>query len=804
MIRNYLVVTLRQLWKFKLFSFLNIFGLATSMAVCLLLIMILADQYSYDTFHTKKDRIFRVISGSGPKDHPIKKASRATSPLSLAEQLNEDYPFIESTTRIVEIHKEYQANDRRLSDQRHGCIVDQNFLDIFSFGWVAGDQRTALIHPRSMVLTETTAKKWFPNAEPIGAKIESKDLGIFTITGIIPDPPVHSHIQFNYLMSFSSVTNAFTDLEKKSIYLEDFSSAWRGYVYFLIDEQLKTNELHNAMAELSAIHSDENSEIDLLYTTQAFTNVRPSKDLSNELNMGTAIPSMVLRFLMALGIIVTLAACFNYMNLSIARSLKRAKEIGVRKVAGARKIDIVIQFLGEAVLIALLSLGVALVLLEFLLPAFYGLDPFVETTVNLRKTPLLYLAFLGFSIVVGLLAGLFPAFNISNFQPIESIKQLTNVKLFGRLGIRKVLVTIQFMLSLIFILSVIVLLNQQRTVVNSDLGVRIENMYYVNLEKASFETFAQEVRQLRGVQEVSGSNYALLSGQRGTKMMQFNQGKDSVEIHSIIGTNNFIQNQDIQLIAGENFPENINSRGEQFILLNEMAVKRMGFETPEEALGTSIQMDSMGLVISGVLADFHHEDIWWEPIRPFGIRHQPNENYAYANIRLSGKDISATTASIKEIWESFNPGSSMNASFVDDHVYHMSKFFNMGSKIVGFVGFLTVLISCLGLLGMVIYTVEGKVKEVGIRKVLGASETNIIWQLSKGFLLLLGIAVLITVPLAVFGTKLWLQNFVIRMKVVPSIFILGVGIILILGLITIISQTYLAAKSNPANTLRAE
>ena len=471
--------------------------------------------------------------------------------------------------------------------------------------------------------------------------------------------------------------------------------------------------------------------------------VVPSMDLGNEIGVGT--PRMVLYFLIALGIIIILAACFNYMNLSVARSLKRAKEIGIRKVAGAGKRDIIIQFLGEAMLIAFLSFLVALVLLEFLIPAFYGLDPFVSDVFYLKKSPQLYLVFFAFSLLVGLFAGIFPAFNISTFQPIQSIKQLTNVKIFSRIGIRKTLVTIQFALSLIFILTVIIVLKQQNKVLETDLGVDIENLMSVWLnDDVDYEVFAQQVQQLNGVEDVSASRFALLlGGDAQTKIVYGNQS-DSMMLSFNHVSSNYVEQMGIELIAGKSFPHDTHSKGEQFVVLNEKATKQMGYATPAEALGQAILIDTLTLSVIGVTKDFHHDNIWFGKIQPFGFRH--GGDYAStANIRLNGTNTSETIQAIHGIWDEFSPQQSIQSYFTDERVYYMSKFFKMGSRIIGFVGFLTILISCLGLLGMVVYTIEGRLKEVGIRKVLGASEGNLNWQLAKGFLVLLSIAILIAV-----------------------------------------------------------
>ena len=798
MLKNYLKIALRQLWKHKLFSALNIFGLATSMCVCLLIIMILADQYGYDKFHEKGDQIYRVISAKAENRAP-EIPQMATTSLTVAEDLMKEYPFVKGTVRFLRIGAEVQIEEH--AHEARSYMVDQNFLDIFSFGWTAGDKRTALLNPRSVVLTESTAKRFFPYKDPLGTTLALSKLGSYTVTGILPDPPIRSHIQFDYLISYATV-NVFTKAEKKeaNIY-EEYSQIWRGLVYLLLDKNVPQNQLDNALANIAQTYSTRDKKEGYFFTSQALSDILPSRDLGNEIGIGT--PSIVLYFLIVLGLIIIFCACFNYTNLSIARSLKRAKEIGVRKVIGARKQDIILQFIGEAIVLSIIALLVAIGLLELLIPAFYNLDPFIGQTINLMKTPAVYGVFLGFALVVGLVAGMLPAFNISKLSPIQAIQQVSNIKLFSKVGIQKVLITVQFALSLLLILTVTIVLKQQDHVLNADIGIRMNNLLNVRLGEVDYELFAQQVRQLPQVEEVSGSDLVLLTGENVSTMARLNNDQDSIILLYNSVSANYLENMDIELLAGKNLPETSNSKGEQFILLNELATKKMGFPTPEAAIGQAISLDTSQVKIIGVTSNFHQDDVWFRPVQPFGLR-QHKEKIRNANIQLKGDDQSATLASIKAIWKDISPTEPLIAFYTDERAMHLTKFFKMGSRIISFVGFLTIIIACMGLLGMVIYTVEGRMKEVGIRKILGASERSIIWRLSKGFLWLLGIAILIATPLAVLGTSAWLQNFILRTTITPWVLLPGIGLLLFMGLSIVVFQTYWAARSNPIDSLRNE
>lgn len=794
MLKNYLIIAIRQIWKNKLFSALNIFGLATSLAICLLIILILLDQFGYDQFHENKDRIYRVISSRSAKNEAIQKATFATTALSLGARLKENYPFIENTVRTVSIGSTFKIENKNIETDSRGYAVDQSFLETFSFGWVTGDKRTALLNPKSIVLNEKTAKILFPYSDPMGKTIELSELGSFTVTGIIPEPPVHSHIRFNFLISFSTVTSL-TDEERKKISIYGYDDTWRGMVYVLLNKRSDLAAFKNALSEEAAAYSAKDKDNRYFFDAQSIKKIMPSKNLSNEI--GTATPIVILYFFMALGVIIILSACFNYTNLTIARSLKRAKEIGIRKVSGAQKRDIVFQFLGESIMVSLFALILAIGLLEYLIPAFLALDPFVDEVFEFTRTPAVYFIFFCFSLLVGLLAGFFPAFSISAFHPIESIKQLAHLKLFSHLTMRKILIVFQFALSLVFILAVIIVLRQQQFVLQSDIGVKIDQILNVRLEGVDYDVFAQQAKQIKGVAEISGSEHVILTGENRTVMAYFENQRDSMKLFITKVTANYPENHGMTIVAGSSFA------GEGQLIINEVALERMGFLSPNEAVDQTLVINENPHKIVGVVKNFHHNNIWFEPIEPYALS-LAVDSLPSANILLNEGHTSETLAALRSLCDKLSPDSYLFTFFTTERVYYLTKFFRIGSKIIGVVGFLTILIACMGLLGMVIYAIEGKIKEVGIRKVLGASVGHIVWHLSKQFLWLLVIATVLALPLALFGANLWLQNFILRMKVGPLILLAGTGVLFSLGFVTILSQTYLAARTSPSKTLKSE
>ncbi|MBE2206336.1 MAG: ABC transporter permease [Saprospiraceae bacterium] len=800
MLINYLNIAVRQLLRHKRFSALNIFGMAAGMSVCMLVIMAVRDQYGYDDFHANGERIYRIISAEADKNQPLQKATHATAPLSLLEVIQDHSPYMEAGARLVSMGDDFKIGERVFPNELGGYAVDQGFLDMFSFGWEAGNHSDALTQPRSVVLTKTTARRLFSGSPAIGMTVQLGEMGDFLITGILPDPPKRSHIRFDYLISYPTLQSMSAE-ELSKLGINGFDEIWRGLTYVLLTEKGSRAMLDQTLASQTASYSVRSEKMHYIFQSQALVDVMPSRDLANEIGVGT--PHVVLYFLMALGLVILLAACFNYVSLSLARSIKRAKEIGVRKVFGAAKKDVVRQFLTEAVLISLLAFVLAVGFLELLIPAFYNLDPFVSTIFQLERSFSNYLIFLLMSLLVGLAAGVFPALHIAGFQPLQAIQQLKNVRLFSRMGLRKTLVTLQLTLSLVFILVVIIVLKQQNHVLNADLGQNIENIVSVQLQGLSFDKFSQRAMQIKGVESVSSTSVAILAGENNEETAIFGERNDSMQVGQSFISQNFLQNMSIPLVAGVNFPEDNYSEGEQFAIVNETATRQMGFPKPDAALGSSIVVSGVPLSIIGVTKDFHHDNIWFSPIKPFVLRNKSERAYN-AYLRLSEANQRETLASLHAIWSELSPQKNWYGFYLEERVYNMAKFFRMGSSIIGFVGFLTIVIACLGLLGMVVYVVEGSVKEVGIRKVLGAGEARLVWQLSKGFLLLMCIAVFIAVPLTVFAADMWLNNFLMRISVEVEMVALGISIVLFLGLLTVMSQTYWAARANPIEAIKNE
>lgn len=801
MFANYFKIAFRQIRRHKLFSGLNIFGLATSMSICLLIIMMLADQFSFDQFHTHKDDMYRVLSMYVEKGQTIDRMT-ATTALRLADELTTSYPFVKKATRMLATTKDATGGEKTLPIR--GKWVDPEFLEMFSFDWVKGDKKTALQNPESIILTEETAYKFFENKDPLGEVISFDKWGEFMVTGVMADIPRQSHLQFDFLFPIS----ARASLEKEKIVgeiLNDEEMIWAGYVYVLLEETASQKDLNKALANIASTQTDLHKSLYFHYESEPFTHIAPMDfDIMNQ--EGGTIPIQLLYFLMALGAVIMVSACFNYTNLSIARSLKRAREIGIRKVVGAKRRQIIAQFLTESVLISWLALFLAVGLLELLIWAFYQSETFLHQFIHLSKTPQIYLTFWGFSTVVGIIAGLLPALHLSAFQPIQVLQKLSNIKLFSHVGMRKALIVIQFSFSIIFVMGTLILVLQQRHLSSIDLGIRTENIVNVSLQGMDYNLFVQEASKIKGIDAIAGSQLIPASGTMNSREAWISGKLDTTVISTNLVSANYIKNLELDLVAGQDFPpENIAGQ-EKWAIISEKAVKGLGFSSPDSILGHELHHSKedtvLSLTVIGVIKDFHHMGVAEKPT-PYMLRLN-TEEIRVASVLVQEGTMMSTIEALKSSWEELDPVHEFSWQFFDEKVGQRFKVFTLGARIVGLIGFLAVVIACLGMLGMAVYEVEGKTKEIGIRKVLGAGEGQLIWKLSRNFLFLIGIAILIGLPVSYLGADMFLQQFDYRITFGVGLILLGITLILIPSLFSIISQTYNAAKANPVESLRVE
>lgn len=812
MIRNYFKTAIRNLIRNKTFSFINIIGLAVSMSVCLLIINIIAEQKSYDKFHTKKDRIYRVMTtGVGANDFKT-----ASSAFPLAKKLKQEYPGIEQSATLVRniggdmLYKENAASGG-------GYFADGELFKILDFKLSKGNAATALQNPFSLVITEDIAKLLFGSEEPLGKVVQFNDKGInpggpekgnketsygsFTITGVLQAVPGKTHLPFKLLASLSTIPTLKAD-KKIDIDVNDWNNVWTNYTYVLLDKTKTEADLQNMLNQVSAKQYQKGSPNEYQFKTKALTAITPANPIGNETHI--AMPYILLLIISILGFIVMLSACLNYTNLSVARSLSRTKEVGIRKVSGATRTQIFLQFIVEAVVVSLLSLVLAVVLLYFLRNAFTGLWFNQFLNISLEQDLWLYLFFIGFSVLIGLIAGLLPSVYISAFNPLVMIRNFGGMKYFKRLTLRKVLLVVQFSVSLIFIISTVVLYQQTSHILNFNYGFNKENIINVNLYKQeNYQRFVQAISSNKNIAAVSGCSFMPSTGvQNGTLVYKAENRKDSLQVSFMDVDSKFIDVLSLQLTSGKTFPDVVDTTGENYVVVNETFVKDFKYPSSAGIIGQRISIDGNTVEVIGVVKDFQFLDVT-QKMMPLVLRNRQAQ-FGVASVKVRGTDMASAISFLQATWKSVNPNTKFEYQFYDEQLLFVHSMLSDVAKILGGLSLLAVLISCLGLLGMAAYTAETRAKEISIRKVVGSSVAQIIVLLAKGFVILLAIAAVIAIPLAFIINNMWLRFFASRVSVSPLTVIISLMVMFALSLLTVFSQSWRAAFANPIKKLRNE
>ncbi|MEO5977055.1 MAG: ABC transporter permease [Chryseolinea sp.] len=813
MFRNYLKVGIRNILKYKMFSFINVFGLAVAMSICMLIILMLMDRFRYDKFNEKGDRVYRILSSTENGRQPY-----ATSPQPLADVIKSEYAVAEQVTYIVPNVGGDATYQERVAEMR-GYFASPSFFDVFSFELEEGDKRTALSQPNTIIVSKALAEKLFRKDSPLGKVIDFSDRqlpfpgdyagvgsppvswGTFTVTGVIDGSKYLSHLKFDVLMSATS--KPALDYEKGN---EKWEWYWRTYTYILTKEDKGRNDLATALNDLvkrkyANLKSEEVKGFKL--EPQALGEIQlglSGNDTDNRL------PMVGYYFLIILAGVVMITACLNYTNLSIARALTRAKEIGVRKVTGAGKGALVFQFLSESMITSVLALVMGILILLFVRPAFKSLWINQYLNFELPTTVTVYIIFFAFALMIGLIAGLYPAFQLSKYQPIKAIRNLNDVQP-GKLGLRKVLSASQFVISLLFITTSLLVYNQFEHFLAFDYGFTTKNIMNIELQGMDYKKLSNELQGIKEISTISASDIVPATNRNnGIQFKKPQATNESINMGILVVDEHFIDNLDLKLIAGSNLsPGGLDSG--RYIVINEAAVKVLGYAQPEQAIGQILETTwekPEPMQIVGVVRDFrYHLLINRDKIEPLVMRNMPKE-FQYLEVKVESSDMAKTIAEVESRWKKVDPIHVFKFEFYDKQLAETHRAILDLVSVLGTIAFLAIVIACLGLLGMAIYTAERKTKEVGIRKILGADEWSIALLLSNEFVKMLGASILIGAPLSYFLNNFWLQLIPNRVEFGLGTVLLGVLMLLILGFLTIGSQTFKAARNNPVEALRSE
>jgi putative ABC transport system permease protein len=789
MFQNYLTVSGRSLYRHKYFSIVNALGLSIGMCVGLLLIAMFSYVLSYDDFHTNRENIYRIIS---TRQEGIESRDLASVPSPLLERLQTEFNGIEKSTRMYSsFYGEAILEKENL--WLNGFYAEPTFLSLFHFPFERGNASTALVKPNSLVLTQSLAKKIFNKTDVLGQSIDIKGLGLFEITGVLVDPPKNTHLEFDLLASYSSLPQSLGDVSNHM--------AWRNYrnnyLYIQLPKKFDRENLQQALKKIAASVYPADATVKATFQLQSLGDINPGPDLSNE--PGPKWDYLGFTIFGIIALLILLPACFNYTNISIARALKRSKEIGLRKTMGGLKNHIFVQFITETVIITSISLLGAL-LLFFLVRSEFQSMLVEASSLDLSLNWLMIALFGGFALLTGLMAGFFPALYFAGLNPVQALKSQSVTKGFSGMRLRKGLTIFQFALSFMFILGLVVFSRQYRYTLNFDFGFQKENIMHVDLLDVKPDKFKSSFEKLSAVQNISMSSNILGIGYLAAMVHPF--GKiDSTEVFQLYVDEQYINNMELTLLAGENFPEGVWQR-EQHMLVNEEFLKKHNIKSPVDALGQTFTVEGNDLEIIGVLKDFHFASLQ-VPIKSFMFRMNPNQ-FKYANMRVSFTDAFAGITEMELQWKTLSQ-EPIQAKFFNDEIDEAYSYYQTFLKIVGFLGLLAISISLLGMLGMVVYTSEQRTKEVGIRKVMGASTTGIAMLLSKDYARLMIWAFVIAIPLAVLISDrvlISMQYYSVRLNVWDIL--ISILLLMFLGLVTIASQTFKTANTNPAETLKSE
>jgi putative ABC transport system permease protein len=799
MIGSYIKSSGRNLMRHKLFSTINIAGLAISMSVGLLIIGMLSDLFSYDQFHKNHSRIYRVLShyeSNGNKDQ----SPYATTSLKTAKEIKNAVAGIEN----VAIFRRGFGGDVEFNTKTiplTGFWSDENLFNVFSFELLEGNPKTALKEPFSVVLTEKSAKKLFGDQNALGKTIKVKDDKDYTVTGILKDVPKASHIQFDMLGSLS--TREITEKDNKSEL--SWTNMWMTWTYIMLPGDGNAKDVKSKLDRYAEEQNKNEKHTRIELSLLPLDKIMTGEDNNNQI--GTIIGGTTVWIFVVLSIVVIFSACLNYTNLSIARAMKRTKEVGIRKTIGASKNHVVYQFITESIIVSLLSLILAFGIFLLVKPHFLGLERSLQELLTLALTPKLVLLFLAFAVIVGFCAGIFPALFFSKINPVRVLKNMNSSGIKGLTG-RKILIVFQFLLSIIGITTTIISYKQYKHFIAYDLGFNTENVLNISLWGNKPELLKKELYELPEVKDISQSLMITSIGDYyGATMKNPNDSQDSTGVYFNTVDERYFALHGHKLIAGKNFTAHAPGTEESEVIVNENVLKRFNMmkgNDPSTGLDQVIAVDKKPLRIVGVMHDFSYGRANSDNPKEIIMRYSP-DNAQYLNVKILSSDWPATYAKIESIWKKLDTVHAFDAKFYDEQIQQSFAGLKAAVKVAGFLAVLVICIACIGLLGMVVFTTETRLKEVSIRKVLGSTESGLIILLSKNFLFLVTIAGAIAIPSSwIFFEKFFLPQIANHAPISAVELVAGFFVVIVLSLIMICTQTLKVVRTNPAEILKSE
>lgn len=804
MLKNYFNITLRNLAKQKVYAFINIFSLAIGIAFCALIFLYVRDELTYDHFHEQADRIYRVSDVRFSADGGVESA-HPYHPMPLAAALMEEIPEIQQAVRLSEESAFVRSGESALEENI--LFADPAILEVFSFPLRYGSTETALSDLNAIVLSRQAATRYFGESNPVGQTLDLRlDTAFeeFTVTGVVEDIPGNSSISFDFLAPFEKLPATFA-------WVQNRVDNWRVssfITYIQLAEQATAQAVEAKLPAFWDAHYPglvdrmrEKGDWDAEsapygYRLQPLTQIH----LDTSVQAGLSAPNDP-RYAYILGAIalgILLIACINFTTLAIGRSASRAREIGIRKIVGAHRRQLMVQFWGEAMLMSILALSIGIALAELFLPAFNTLATkslhfeYGDSGITLSVLG-------GITLLTGLIAGGYPALILSGFKPLDTLSK--RLKLGGSNLLTRSLVVVQFGLSVFLIVSTLVMLHQLDFTQTMNLGFNKEQVVVIPMQGLNGEDTLQRFRtELGGHTDVVGLTGASSSFTRGYSYEGFDYKGEEKAAFVYRVESNYLDVLEIDLVAGRTFDPNLSTDSTKAVLVNEALVRDFGWTDP---VGQVLEGFYESPTVIGVVKDFNFWSLQ-ETVAPMTLVLDPSWPTRYILARVAPGDISASLDALQATWQTIAPDVPFQYSFLDEDLDRQYQSEERWSQIVGYAAMFAILIACLGLFGLAALSTTGRTKEVGIRKALGASVPHVTFLLSKDLTRLVLVAILLALPAAFFVMQTWLEGFAYRIEMGPGVFLLAGTLVLGVALLTVSFQAIKAALSDPVKSLRYE
>ena len=793
MLKNYLKIAFRNLWRHRVFSFINIMGLTVGMAACFLIFLYIRFELSYDSFHTKADRIYRVVSDIKTPTEVINAGGPSwAAPPNIKDEFAEVESFVRTTSDNLLIRK----GDVKFQEE-NALWADSSLFKIFDFKLLKGNPQTALKEPFSVVFSETSAKKYFGDKDPMGQTLMITGEGLAaTVTGVMKDIPENSQIKADMVLSMTTITKQWN---------KSLDSQWGNYgaqAYILLKPGTNAKNLQSKFPAFLERRNGTEMKKSQMYATLLLEPLRDVYLRSTRNGSKTGNINNVYIFAIV-AIFILLIACINFVNLTTARSAERAKEVGIRKVVGAAKTQLARQFIGESIIICLIAFILAVLLSAIFLPSFNQLAGKTISDGIFQHGQYVFYLFIA-AIAIGLLAGIYPAFVLSSFKPVIVLKGRFAT---GNRGIllRKGLVVAQFSISVALIIGTIVVYNQMNYMRSRDLGFSKDQMMVMDTNgDPGKEAFRQAITSIPAVKATAMSSSVPGSGNPGA-YSEIENKKGELQIANLdlyYVDFDYIPLFKIKMAAGRPFSKDFMTDTTQAMVLNEAAVKMFGYSSPQQAIGKRFKQWGREGKIIGVTKDFHFRALQ-EPIKPLSMRIEPGGSNL-VSVNVAAANLPATIAAIENKWKTLIPNRPFSYFFLDEYFNKQYRGEERFGKLFLNFAILAIFISCLGLLGLASYSTMQRTKEIGIRKVMGASVKGIINLLSKEFLTLVVLSFFIAMPVAWYFMHAWLKDFAYRTDISWWVFVLAGILALLIAITTVSFQAIKAAIANPVKSLRTE